>query len=160
MSKVLEYKNFIGSVKFSLEDNLLFGKILHVNGLVTYEGATLDELREEFKLAVDDYIEYCQENGIDAHKSYDGKFNVRIPSELHKKAAIQSIKQGVSLNAFVSQAIQNEILSKEREISTVYEFMQKTIETTIQQNNKSIDIGISKKYQAVDFQYQSTSRTN
>ena len=43
MSKILESKDFIGSVECSLEDNLLYGKILYINGLITYEARTLDD---------------------------------------------------------------------------------------------------------------------
>ena len=92
MSKILEYKDFIGSVECSLEDNLLYGKILYINGLITYEARTLDELKEEFHLAVDDYIQFCQEQGLDAYKSFNGKFNVRISPDLHKKASLLATK--------------------------------------------------------------------
>lgn len=131
MQNVLEYKDFIGSVEFSLEDNILFGKILYINGLITYEANTLNELKVEFESAVDDYIEFCQEQGIDAYKSFNGKFNVRIHHELHKKASLLATKKGISLNAFVSQAIENEVMAFERETSTVYQYMQNTISATM-----------------------------
>ena len=53
---VLEYKGFIGTVEFSASDNILFGKVLGVNGLLSYEGKNIIELRNDFEKAVDDYI--------------------------------------------------------------------------------------------------------
>lgn len=129
--KTLEYKGFIGSVDVSLEDGVVFGKILYINGLVTYEAETVPELEKEFQAAVDDYLEFCEEEGVDAHKSFSGKFNVRISPELHKKAALLATKQGSNLNAFVAQAIENEIASQEREISTVYQYMENHVLTNL-----------------------------
>jgi len=57
-NKILKYKMFKGSVEFSKEDNYYFGKILHTGrDLILYEGSTLKELEEDFKEAIDDYIE-------------------------------------------------------------------------------------------------------
>ncbi len=53
---VLEYKGFVGTVEFSASDNILFGKVLGVNGLLSYEGKNIIELRNDFEKAVDDYI--------------------------------------------------------------------------------------------------------
>jgi len=52
----LEYGEFIGSVHYSAKDDLLFGKIEGITDLVTFEGATVKELRKSFKEAADDYI--------------------------------------------------------------------------------------------------------
>ncbi len=54
----LEYKGYKGSVEYSKEDNCLFGKVQGMSkDLITYEGQTIDELRQDFKAGVDSYIE-------------------------------------------------------------------------------------------------------
>ena len=63
-ANVLEYKGYAGSVEFSSENNILFGKVIGINGLISYEGESVAELREDFKAAVDDYLEICKENQI------------------------------------------------------------------------------------------------
>lgn len=57
MNNTLNYKGFIGSIEFSKEDGLFFGKVLNTNDLVSYEGITHEELKEDFQNAVDDYLE-------------------------------------------------------------------------------------------------------
>ena len=103
----LKYKGFIGSIEAELDDNTLYGKILGLDNstLVTYEGTTLAELREDFINAVEDYIAHCKENGLPLHKSYTGSFNIRIPAELHAQAAAMAQAEGISLNAFVKRSI-------------------------------------------------------
>lgn len=125
--QTFQYKDFLGSVDFSLEDNVLYGKILHIKGLITYEAETIPNLRKEFEAAVDDYLQFCEENNIEASKSFNGKFNVRINTDLHKQAAMQATKQGITLNAFVSKAIENEINSNKRAIPVAYQYMQEQL---------------------------------
>ncbi len=105
----LEYKGFHGTVRFSSEDAVFFGKISGVNDLVTFEGTSVKELQKSFEEAVEDYISICEREKIPVLKSMKGSFNVRISPELHQKAAIVSSKQGVSLNQFVQKAIENSL---------------------------------------------------
>ena len=50
----------------------------------------------------------CREFGKEPEKEYKGQFNVRIPSELHRKAVIYAREKNVSLNEFVTTAIEAE----------------------------------------------------
>ena len=105
----LEYKGFHGTVHFSSEDAVFFGKISGINDLITFEGASVKELQKAFEEAVEDYNAICNRESIPVLKSMKGSFNVRISPELHQKAAIVSSKQGVSLNQFVQKAIENSL---------------------------------------------------
>jgi len=73
---------------------------------VSFEGRSIDELKEAFKEAVDDYIEYCKKIGKEPERVCKGSFNVRINPELHRKAVQQAAMLGISLNQFVQRAIE------------------------------------------------------
>lgn len=106
----LKYKGYIGSVEYSEEDNCLFGKVLGMNKvLISYEGETVLELKQDFMDGVDQYLESCKKLGITPQKSYSGTFNIRIPAEVHGKAVMKAKKEGISLNAFVRQAIEEKL---------------------------------------------------
>jgi predicted HicB family RNase H-like nuclease len=109
MKDVLRYKDFIGSVHFSAGDECFFGKLEGVDDLVTFEGRDVGELKRAFRDAVDDYLELCRAAGRPARKSYRGSFNVRMPAELHEKAARRSAMLGISLNELVQKAIAKEV---------------------------------------------------
>lgn len=81
----ITYKGYIGSVAFSEKDNVFFGKIEGINGLVNFEGESVKELTEAFHEAVDDYLAYCEEEGIEPHKSYSGSLNIRLSPETHSR---------------------------------------------------------------------------
>lgn len=105
----LKYKDFIGTVAFSEEDGVFFGKIEGIEGLVNFEGESVDELVNSFHEAVDDYLVYCSENGIAPHKSYSGTLNVRLTPEIHNRIAILAKQAGISINAFIRSAVEKQI---------------------------------------------------
>lgn len=103
----LVYKGYVGSVEVSEEDNCLYGRVLDLpnDTEITYEGCTVAELREDFEGAIDDYILFCEENGITPQKSYSGTLNVRISPATHSRLAMLARNMGVSLNAFIREAL-------------------------------------------------------
>ena len=105
----LKYNGFIGSVDFSEEDNIFFGKIEGIDGLVNFEGSSVDELKSAFHEAVEDYLAYCKEENIVPKKSYSGTLNIRISPDIHRQIAILANKAGVSINAFIKQALNREV---------------------------------------------------
>lgn len=105
----LKYKGYIGSVAFSEKDNVFFGKIEGIDGLVNFEGESVRELINAFHEAVDDYLEYCKEEGIEPHKSYSGSLNIRISPEVHSKIAILAKQAGISINAFIKQTLDSKV---------------------------------------------------
>lgn len=105
----LKYKGYIGSVAFSETDNVFFGKIEGIDGLVNFEGESVTELTEAFREAVDDYVAYCAEEGIEPHKSYSGSLNVRLTPDIHSRVAYLSKQVGVSINSFIRTAVEKQI---------------------------------------------------
>ena len=105
----LTYKGFSGSVNFSAEDNAFFGKIEGIDGLVNFEGSSVKELTDSFHEAVDDYIDYCKRNGIEAHKSYTGYIRLHVSPDVHSRVAALAKRTGVSINTFVSNALDSQI---------------------------------------------------
>jgi len=105
MKTTMSYKNYHGSVEFSDEDNLFFGRLIGINDRILFEGDSVETLRKNFQEAVDDYLEICKKMGKTPEKAYKGTFNVRISPALHKNLAIYSASQGKTLNSTVEEAI-------------------------------------------------------
>ena len=105
MSNTLEYKGYWTVVEYSTEDHVLHGRIEGIRDLINYESDTIGEVEAAFHEAVDDYLQYCEDLGVDPEKPYSGSFNVRVPKEVHRNAAIQAKLQGISLNQWVSNAM-------------------------------------------------------
>ena len=109
MSDVMTYKGYIGSVRYSEEDDVFHGRLEAVNDLIMFEGTSVKELKKAFHEAVDDYIETCMNMGIEPQKPFKGIINVKILSELHRKSATKAAMMGVSLNQFVKKALEEKV---------------------------------------------------
>lgn len=61
MGNTIQYKGYVGSVEFSEEDEIFYGKVMGVRSLISYEGENEKELLNDFHNAVDDYLKTCVE---------------------------------------------------------------------------------------------------
>jgi predicted HicB family RNase H-like nuclease len=110
MENILKYKDFISTVKYSEEDNAFIGRMEGIDSIVSFEGQSVEELKSAFREAVESYLDFCNRKGISCpQKSYTGVFNVRINSDLHRRAAIAAKLRGNTLNAFVKESIEQRL---------------------------------------------------
>ena len=63
MNNIMEYKGYVGSVEFSENDGVFYGKVQGIRSLISYEGTNAKELVSDFHGAVDDYLILCEEEG-------------------------------------------------------------------------------------------------
>ena len=105
----LHYKDYVGSVEFSEEDAVFHGKVIGIKSLLSFEGDSVSTLIEDFRNAVDEYLEFCAEKGKTPERPFKGSFNVRVGADLHRKAAMAASVRGVSLNMLVEDAIRQAV---------------------------------------------------
>lgn len=58
--KLLYYRGYTGDIHYSQDDNCYYGIVQNIKGLVTYEGAALEELEKDYQEVVDDYLAYLK----------------------------------------------------------------------------------------------------
>jgi predicted HicB family RNase H-like nuclease len=97
---------YSAKIGYDAETDLFRGEILGLNGGADFYGANPEELRQEFKKSLDVFMEVCKEKGLEPLKQYSGKFNLRIPAELHAKLAMTAQAQGKSLNVLAQEALE------------------------------------------------------
>ena len=105
----MSYKGYIGSVEYSEKDQVFFGKVEGINGLVNFEGESVSELTSAFHEAVDDYLAYCKDEGIEPDKSYTGNLNVRLTPTIHRQIAILAKQAGMSINAYIKKTMEEKV---------------------------------------------------
>jgi predicted HicB family RNase H-like nuclease len=131
MKGLLKYKSFVGSVNFSDEDKVLYGKIEGITDLISYEGDSVKDITNAFEEAVEDYLDLCAQVGKEPYKSFKGLFNVRIKPQLHKQATFLSIERGITLNKLVEEAIEKEVAAHSLKSDIAEEFKVAVAETKI-----------------------------
>lgn len=113
MSHTLQYKGYDGSVLYSTEDRLLHGRILGIRDMVSFEGTDVKSLEKNFKAAVDEYLAFCSAEGKSPDVPFKGSFNVRVPQDLHKRAAQYAAEHDLKLNAVVQEALREYLMNVE-----------------------------------------------
>ena len=105
----LEYKGYVGSVEFSAADECMFGKVLYIRDLVTYEATAAKNLIKEFQAAIDDYLNTCTSEGKTPDTPFKGSLNVRLGTTLHRGAALAAQREGVKINEYVKRAVSEKL---------------------------------------------------
>ena len=91
------------------DDKVFYGKLEFIRALVSYEGTDIVSLRKAFEEAVDDYLEFCKEQGRQPEKPFKGTFNIRLDPDLHKRLVTNAMNEGKTLNAFVKDVLQKAV---------------------------------------------------
>ena len=107
MNNTIQYKGYVGSVEFSEEDGIFYGKVMGIRSLISYEGETAKELLEDFHGAVDDYLEVCKAEGKEPEVAFKGSFNIRLSPELHKKLFLYTTAHQMSINRYIEDVLEH-----------------------------------------------------
>ena len=103
---MMEYKGYIGKVEIDEEVGILYGEVINVRDVITFEGTTVEQVQQAFRESVADYLDFCAQRGESPEKPFSGKFVVRLPAELHREAYIQAKLKDQSLNRWVTEVLQ------------------------------------------------------
>ena len=99
------YNGYNAKIVYDAELDMFRGEILGLTGGADFYGKNPKELRAEFKKSLEVFLEVCREKGIEPRRNFSGKFNLRIPTELHEKLAIVAQAEGKSINTLAQEAL-------------------------------------------------------
>jgi predicted HicB family RNase H-like nuclease len=101
---MLEYKGYIGTVE--PEEGTFVGRVIGLRDVITFEGETFAEVEQAFRDSIDDYLAFCAERGEQPDRSFSGRVPLRLPPELHRRAATRAEAEGMSLNQWIARRIE------------------------------------------------------
>jgi hypothetical protein len=58
---LLEYKGYCGVIEVDVEENMLCGRVIDIEDVVTFKAETVEQVKIEFAKSVDNYLKFCQE---------------------------------------------------------------------------------------------------
>jgi predicted HicB family RNase H-like nuclease len=106
MTNIMKYKKYVATVELDAEAGLFHGEIINLSDVVTFQGRSVDELRQAFRESVEDYLEACAEFGKEPEKPFTGRFVVRLRPEVHRSAVLAAKIENKSLNAWVAEKLE------------------------------------------------------
>jgi predicted HicB family RNase H-like nuclease len=102
---VMTVDGYNARIEYDPQIDMFRGEILGLTGGADFYGKTPKELRAEFKKSLTVFLDICKEKGIEPRRSYSGKFNLRIPPDLHERLAIAAQAEGKSINTLAQEAL-------------------------------------------------------
>ena len=104
----MTYKGYEGIVRFDDNAGMFSGEVINTRDVITFQGSSVKELKRAFQESVDDYLEFCASRGERPDKPFSGSFTVRLPSQLHRRVALEARRRGTSLNSYVIARLKSE----------------------------------------------------
>lgn len=101
----MKYKGYTAHIEVDEQAELLFGTVLNTTDVITFQGATVPEVKQEFHNSVDDYLAWCEESGQDPQKPFSGKLPFRTTPEKHQQIYLAAKKANKSINAWMNEVL-------------------------------------------------------
>jgi len=101
----MTYKGYAARIEYSDEDGCFVGHIAGIKDVIGFHAESVKELRTGFEEAVDDYLETCEKAGRAPQKPYSGKLMLRVPPEVHARAAMMAEAHGMSINQWATDVL-------------------------------------------------------
>ncbi len=106
----LQYGDYVARIMLDEQRGVLHGRVENMADVISFEGATVEELQREFEQSVKLYLKVCKKKGIEPKRPYSGKFVVRLNPTLHREIAVAADRQGESINKWVERALEQAAL--------------------------------------------------
>lgn len=103
---MMEYQGYAGWVEYDDESGIFHGEVINTRDVLTFQGATVAELRKAFHDSVKDYLVFCKERGEAPEKPFSGQFVTRVSPDLHRRISVAATLAGKSLNAWVTEQLE------------------------------------------------------
>ena len=104
MSDTVHYRGYDGSIIHDAVDALYHGKILGISDSILYHGHSTDEAKTMFREAVDDYINFCNQQGKEVQQPFSS-LSSTLPHELKVKAALFAQEHETDVESVLKTAL-------------------------------------------------------
>lgn len=109
MINTMTINGYNATITFDPDMNLFRGGFLGLNGGADFYSDTVAGLQKEGEISLKVLLDMCKEDGVEPRKDYSGKFNVRIPPELHASIAAHAAAEGKSLNQWLIEVFDKSV---------------------------------------------------
>lgn len=100
---------YVAVVSLDEEAGLFHGEIVNTRDVLTFQGRSLDELREAFNDTLDDYAAWCAERGRTPERPYSGAVTLDLGPDLHRRLSVTAARLGITLDAFVRDQVERAV---------------------------------------------------
>ena len=107
----MSYRGYTARMEFDADDMIIVGRVLDIDDIITFHGASVAEFEAALHSAVDGDILACGQLGQAPDKSASGKMMLRVDPAVHAAAVKASARSGQSLNKWAEQVLREAALA-------------------------------------------------
>jgi len=97
------------TITYDEDLNMFRGEFVGLNVGADFYATDIEGLHKEGTTSLHVFLDMCREDGVEPYKAFSGKFNVRIPPELHANVVAAAKSNGESLNQFVAETLEQAV---------------------------------------------------
>lgn len=105
MRNTIHIGGYRAVIQYDPEIEMFRGEFVGLNGGADFYAADAAGLRREGAKSLEVFLEMCREDGVEPRRQYSGRFNVRLPPELHADIATAAAAAGKSINQWVTEEL-------------------------------------------------------
>ena len=105
MKNTMSYCGYSASMELDPEDNILVGRVLGIDDLISFHGDSVADFIQAFHEAVDDYVSACEKLGQSPEKPASGRLMLRVNPVVHAAALKAAAHSGQSVNRWAEQVL-------------------------------------------------------
>jgi predicted HicB family RNase H-like nuclease len=102
---MMEYKGYLARVEFDDDAGLFHGEVINIRDVITFQGKSVDELRQALADSVEDYLEFCFERGEQPEEPFSGRFTIHLSPEQHRRVIFAAEKAGKRIEIWVADVL-------------------------------------------------------
>ena len=102
---MMEYKGYIAHVEFDGEADIFHGEVANIRDVITFQGRSVEELRQAFAASIEDYLAFCTERGEEPEPPFSGRLTLRLSPERHRRIVLAAEKAGKDVASWANEAL-------------------------------------------------------
>ncbi len=103
---MMEYKDYLARVEFDDEANLFHGEVINIRDVITFQGRSVEELRQAFEDSVEEYLTFCAERGEAPEPPFSGRVTLQLSPEGHRRVVLAAEKAGKDVQAWAAEVLE------------------------------------------------------
>ncbi len=102
---MIEYKGYWAHVEFDEEAEVFHGEVINIRDVITFQGTSVDELRQAFEGSVEDYLAFCAERGEVPEAPFSGHVTLHLTPERHRRIIQAAEKSGKPIDVWAADIL-------------------------------------------------------
>ena len=105
---MMEYKGYVAVIGYDNSTDLLYGNVINAApyAIVNFMASDVEGLKREFKISIDDYLSWCEEDDVEPAKPFPGKLELPLYEDLYRRIALAAAKEELEVDEWVVETIE------------------------------------------------------